>query len=84
MFDELAELRSWLRPGEIAEILGLRPETLSRLKPGHKLSRKTERLVDDLYNVAWRLRLKLDDPTQLRFALNRRRSKYGARSFASY
>jgi transcriptional regulator with XRE-family HTH domain len=80
--DELEQLRSWLRASEIAEMTGLRPETISRISSGQPASRRAERLIDDLYYVAGRVRARLDDPGQLRFALNRRRPEYEARSYA--
>jgi hypothetical protein len=78
--DELEELKQILRPVEIAEAIGRRPETISRLRPDKPLSRRTERRLDDLHAVARRLFRDSRDPAAVRFELLRRRDDLGGRS----
>jgi hypothetical protein len=54
-YDELTELRSMLTVQEIAEVTGVRRETLSRARPDSRLQRRTQKALDDLYAVVSRL-----------------------------
>ena len=79
----LDELRQSLRSSEIAEVTGLRPETISRIRPGHRPARRTERLLDDLCAIVTALG---GEPggadARIRFALVRRRPELDGRSIA--
>jgi len=55
-FDELTELRSLLTTQEIAELTGLRRETISRAHPDSHFQRRTEKALGDLYLVVIRMR----------------------------
>jgi hypothetical protein len=77
--DELEELKRILRPVEIAEAIGRRPETISRLRPGRPLSRRTEQRLDDLYALARSLSREVAEPEAVRFQLLRRREELGSR-----
>ncbi len=55
-YDELIELREVLSTGEIAELTGLRRETISRARPDQRFQRRTEKALGDLYLVVTRLR----------------------------
>jgi hypothetical protein len=79
VFDELEELKRILRPVEIAEAIGRRPETISRLRPGKPLSRRTEQRLDDLYALARKLSREVGEPEAVRFQLLRRREELGGR-----
>lgn len=79
VFDELEELKLILRPVEIAEAIGRRPETISRLRPDKPLSRRTERRLDDLYALARSLLREGGGPEAVRFQLLRRREELGGR-----
>ena len=77
--DELEELKRILRPVEIAEAIGRRPETISRLRPDKPLSRRTERRLDDLYALARSVSRETGEPEAVRFQLLRRREDLGGR-----
>jgi len=55
-FDELSELRAVLTTQQIAELTGLRRETISRARPDSRLRRSTEKALGDLYAVVARMR----------------------------
>lgn len=55
-YDELTELRSLLTTQEIAELTGLRRETISRARPDSHFQRRTEKALRDLYVVVTRMR----------------------------
>lgn len=77
--DELEELKRILRPVEIAEAIGRRPETISRIRPDKPLSRRTEQRLDDLYALARSLSREVAEPEAVRFQLLRRREDLGGR-----
>jgi len=78
--DELAELKGVFRGAEIAEIAGLQPETISRIKPGKKLSRDTEDAIDGIYFVFHKLMVSLEgDEEAVRFAFLARRPELEGR-----
>ena len=82
-FDELTELRSVLSVQEIAEVTGMRRETLSRARPDSRFQRRTQKALDDLYAVVTRLRPVLGaDPTHLAAILRRPQEGFGRRSIA--
>lgn len=82
-FDELAELRSVLTVQEIAEMTGLRRETLSRARPDSRFQRRTQKALDDLYSVVTRLRSSVDgDPVHLVAILRRPQAALDRRSIA--
>ena len=82
-FDELTELRSVLKVQEIAEMTGLRRETLSRARPGRRFQRRTERALDDLYRVVTQLRATVGgDPSHLVAILRRPQASLDHRSIA--
>jgi len=55
-FDELTELRSVLTTQQIAEMTGLRRETISRARPDSRFQRRTEKALGDLYVVVTRMK----------------------------
>jgi hypothetical protein len=55
-FDELTELRSILTTLQIAELTGLRRETISRARPDSRFQRRTEKALGDLYAVVTQIR----------------------------
>jgi hypothetical protein len=82
-FDELSELRSFLSTQEIAELTGLRRETVSRARPDSRFQRRTEKALHDLYVVATRMRAAVGgDRGRLGPILRRPQSVFGDRSIA--
>jgi hypothetical protein len=82
-FDELTELRSTLTTQEIADLTGLRRETLSRARPGRRFQRRTEKAIGDLYLVVTRMRATAGgDLGQLAAVLRRPQAALGDRSVA--
>jgi hypothetical protein len=82
-FDELAELRALLTAGEIAELTGLRRETISRARPDSRFRSRTERALADLYAVVARIRATGDgDPGQLGPILRRPQPLFDGSSIA--
>lgn len=55
-FDELSELRTVLTTQQIAELTGLRRETISRARPDSRFQSRTVKALADLYLVVDRLR----------------------------
>lgn len=82
-FEELTELRSLLTVNEIAEMTGLRRETLSRARPDSRFQRRTEKGLHDLYVVAGRLRPMVGDDAHLAAVLRRPQAVFGERSIAA-
>lgn len=82
-FDELSELRTVLTAQQIAELTGLRRETISRARPDSRFQRRTEKALGDLYVVVTRMRSVLgDDLGQLAAVLRRPQRELGDRSIA--
>jgi hypothetical protein len=82
-FDELTELRSQLTTQEIAELTGLRRETISRARPDTRFRRRTEKALGDLYLVVTRMRSAAgNDLGQLAAVLRRPQAALGDRSIA--
>lgn len=82
-FDELAELRAVLTTQEIAELTGLRRETISRARPDSRFQRRTEKALRDLYLVVTRMRsMRGDEVGQLAAVLRRPQPEFGGRSIA--
>jgi hypothetical protein len=82
-FDELSELRTVLTTQQIAELTGLRRETISRARPDSRFQRRTEKALGDLYVVVTRMRSVLgDDLGQLAAVLRRPQRELGDRSIA--
>jgi hypothetical protein len=80
-FDELTELRSILTTREIADLTGLRRETLSRARPDRRFHRRTEKALGDLYLVVTRMRSVAGaDLPQLGAILRRPQADIGGRS----
>lgn len=48
---EFAELHKFLGTADVAEVLGKRPESVSRLKKRARYTRSLERLIDDVWSV---------------------------------
>jgi len=83
VYDELDELKGTLRSAEIAEVIGRRPETISRIRRGRPVSRRTERALDALYVIVTSLLERFGgDAAATRFDLFRRRAELGGRSAA--
>jgi hypothetical protein len=82
-FDELSELRAVLTTQEIAELTGLRRETISRARRDSRFQRRTEKTLGDLYLVVTRMRsIAGEDLGQLGAILRRPQSILGERSIA--
>lgn len=82
-FDELSELRAVLTTQEIAELTGLRRETISRARPDRRFRRSTEKAWGDLYAVVTRMRsTNGGDLGQLASILRRPQSRLDDRSIA--
>jgi hypothetical protein len=82
-FDELGELRAVLTTQQIAELTGLRRETISRARPDSRFQRRTEKALGDLYLVVTRMRSVLgEDLGQLAAVLRRPQEELGGRSIA--
>jgi hypothetical protein len=82
-FDELRELRKVLTTQEIADLTGLRRETISRARRDRRFQRRTEKAIGDLYLVVTRMRSILgDDLSQLAAVLRRPQAVLGDRSIA--
>lgn len=82
-FDELTELRTILTTQEIAEVTGLRRETISRARSDSRFQRRTEKALADLYLVVTKLRsARGGDPGQLGSVLQRPQEELGGRSIA--
>ena len=81
-FDELTALRSVLSWQEIAEVTGMRRETLSRARRDSRFQRRTQKALDDLYAVVIRLRPAVDDQHHLMAVLRRPQEDFGRRSIA--
>jgi hypothetical protein len=82
-FDELTELRALLTTQQIAELTGLRRETISRARPDSRFQRRTEKALGDLYAVVTRMRSVADDDLgQIASVLRRPQASLGGRSIA--
>jgi hypothetical protein len=82
-FDELTELRVVLTTQEIAEMTGLRRETISRARPDSRFQRRTEKALGDLYLVIAELKsVAGPDLSQLAAILRRPQAELGGRSMA--
>ncbi|MBS1887012.1 MAG: hypothetical protein JSU06_07465 [Actinobacteria bacterium] len=82
-FDELSELRAVLTTRQIAELTGLRRETISRARPDSRFQRRTEKALGELYLVATRMRAVVgDDLGQLAAVLRRPQAEFAGRSIA--
>jgi hypothetical protein len=82
-YDELTELRSMLTVQEIAEVTGVRRETLSRARPDSRLQRRTQKALDDLYAVVSRLSPTMGvDPVHLAAVMRRPQAALAQRSIA--
>jgi hypothetical protein len=81
-FEELTELREVLSLSEIAEMTGLRRETLSRARPGGRFQKRTAEGLHDLYLVVSRLRPMVDGDVHLAAILRRPQPEFARRSIA--
>jgi hypothetical protein len=82
-FDQLTELRATLTVGEIAEMTGVRRETLSRARPDSRFQRRTQKALDDLYVVVTRLMPTIGgDSVHLASIMRRPQSVLAERSIA--
>jgi hypothetical protein len=82
-FDELAELRQVLTTQEIAELTGLRRETISRARPDSRFQRRTEKALGDLYLVVTQMKsVAGGDLGQLAAVLRRPQRELAGRSIA--
>jgi hypothetical protein len=82
-FDELTELREVLTNQEIADLTGLRRETISRARPDSRFQQRTEKVLGDLYSVVMRMRsANGGDLGQLAAILRRPQASLGSRSIA--
>lgn len=82
-YDDLKNLRSVLSAQQIAELTGLRRETISRARPDSRFRRQTVRAFTDLNAVVGRLRQVMgDDPGQLAAVLERPQPALGGSSIA--
>lgn len=82
-YDDLKDLRSVLSAQQIAELTGLRRETISRARPDGRFRRQTVRAFTDLNAVVSRLRRVVgDDRGQLGALLERPQPALGGSSIA--
>ena len=81
-FEELTELRELLSLSEIAEMTGLRRETLSRARPDSRFQQRTAEGLHDLYVVVSRLRPMVDGDVHLAAILRRPQPEFARRSIA--
>lgn len=82
-FDELKELRAVLTAQEIAELTGLRRETISRARPDSRFQRRTEKALGDLYLVITKMKEAAGgDLGQLSAVLRRPQAELAGRSIA--
>jgi hypothetical protein len=81
-FEELTELREVLSVSEIAEMTGIRRETLSRARPDGRFQQRTARGLHDLYLVVARLRPMVDGDVHLAAILRRPQPEFARRSIA--
>jgi hypothetical protein len=81
-FEELSELRSLLSLSEIAEMTGLRRETLSRARSDSRFQKRTAKGLHDLYVVVGRLRPMVDGDVHLAAILRRPQPEFARRSIA--
>jgi hypothetical protein len=81
-FEELTELREVLSVSEIAEMTGLRRETLSRARPETRFQQRTAEGLHDLYLVVTRLRPMVDGDVHLAAILRRPQPEFARRSIA--
>lgn len=79
--EELIELREIFSGAEIADVLGITPETVSRMKSGRDVHRSTERALDDFHYVVHRLLSRFDgDGRKVRWAILRRQEALNGQS----
>jgi hypothetical protein len=81
-FEELTELREVLSVNEIAEMTGLRRETLSRARPDSRFQQRTAKGLHDLLAVVTRLRPMVDGDVHLAAVLRRPQPEFARRSIA--
>lgn len=81
-FDELTELRAVLTTQEIAELTGLRRETISRARPDSRFQRRTEKALGDLYLVVTRMKAVVGEVGQLAAVLRRPQAELAGHSIA--
>jgi hypothetical protein len=82
-YEELSELRRVLTTQQIADLTGLRRETISRARPDSRFRRRTEKALGDLYLVVARMKSVLgDDLGQLAAVLRRPQKYLAGRSIA--
>jgi hypothetical protein len=81
-FEELTELREILSVGEIAEMTGIRRETLSRARPDGRFQQRTAKALHDLLVVVTQLRPMVDGDVHLAAILRRPQPEFAQRSIA--
>jgi hypothetical protein len=82
-FDELTELREVMTAQEIAELTGVRRETISRARPDSRFQRKTEKALADLHRVVTKIRTaRSGEVGQLSAILRRPQAEFAGRSIA--
>lgn len=82
-FDELTDLRAVLTTQEIADMTGLRRETISRARADSRFQRRTEKALRNLYLVVTRMRaMRGGDMGQLAAVLRRPQEQFAGRSIA--
>jgi hypothetical protein len=81
-FDDLTDLREVLSLSEIAEMTGLRRETLSRARSDSRFQQRTAKGLHDLYVVVSRLRPMVDGDVHLAAILRRPQPEFARRSIA--
>jgi hypothetical protein len=81
-FEQLAELREVLSLSEIAEMAGVRRETLSRARPDGRFQQRTAKGLQDLSVIVARLRTMVDGDVHLAAVLRRPQPEFARRSIA--
>jgi len=83
IYDEVQQLKDTLALKDLADVIGCRRETLSRLKPPRRPTREIERRIDDVFAVVEKARLhQLATPGGVRHLLLARRVELAHRSMA--
>lgn len=83
VYEEVRELRGSLALKDLADVIGCRRETLSRLKPPRRPTREIERRIDDVFAVLEKARQhRMAAPEDARHLLLARRAELANRSMA--
>lgn len=82
VYDEVQALKGALALKDLADVIGCRRETLSRLKPPRRPTREIERRIDDVFAVVQKAQQRLAQHEDARHLLLARRVELNNRSIA--